>query len=149
MAGGGGSHISRSLLILQESEEKKKDPCEPRHRDQNIVQQQKEAIVPHEQTHHQYRYSYLTVTCNNSSACSAAAPVIDALEGLFAGQQYVGQREADIHGALTLSYALLLELLHLLWVSWNHHLRKEGEQIGIWSLTISTGCGNGCFSFVS
>lgn len=82
----------------------------------------------------------LIVNSNNISSCSAATPVIDALEGLFAGQQYIGQWEADIHGALTLSHALLLELFHLLRVSWDHHLRHQEEHRGIWSPTIPTGC---------
>lgn len=86
------------------------------------------------------KVQYLIGTCNNIRSCSAATPVIDALEGLFAGQQDVGQREADVHGALTLSDALLLELLHLLGVSWNHHLRDEEKQRGVWSPTMSPGC---------
>lgn len=53
------------------------------------------------------------------------------MEGLFAGQQYVGQWKADIHSTLTLSHTLLLELLHLLWVSWDHHLRHDEEHLVI------------------
>lgn len=136
MAGGGGSHISRSLLILQESNESQ-HPCEPRHREQNNVNTIN-------------KVHSLIVTCNNISSCSAATPVIDALEGLFTGQQYVGQWEADIHCALTLSYALFLELPHLLWVSWNHHLRNEEEQRGSWFFDdLDWLLKQGCVLFVS
>lgn len=65
---------------------------------------------------------YIRYTCS-----SVAIPVIYALEGLFAGQEYVGQRQGDVHSALTLSHTLLLKLFHLLWVSWNHHLRHKGR----------------------
>lgn len=59
----------------------------------------------------------------HSRHTSVDIPVIDALEGLFAGQEDIGQRQADVHGTLALSHALRLKLFHLLWVSWNHHLR--------------------------
>lgn len=55
-------------------------------------------------------------------------PVIDALEGLFAGQQDVGQWQADVHSTLTLSDTLLLKLTHLYWVCWNHHLKQSGRR---------------------
>lgn len=62
------------------------------------------------------------------TSSSVAVPVIDALESLFAGQEYVGHWQGDVHSALTLSHALLLELFHLLRVSWNHHLRHKGRK---------------------
>lgn len=60
-----------------------------------------------------------------TSACSAGVPVVDALKGLFAGQEDVSQWQADIDSTLTLGNTLRLKLTHLLWVSWNHHLRGE------------------------
>lgn len=51
-------------------------------------------------------------------------PIIDALEGLFAGEQDISLWQADVHSTLTLSHTLCLKLFHLLWVSWNHHLRQ-------------------------
>lgn len=33
-------------------------------------------------------------------------PIIDALEGLFAGEQDIGLRQADVHSTLTLSHTL-------------------------------------------
>lgn len=61
-------------------------------------------------------------------------PVVEALEGLFAGKEDVGQRQVDVHRALALSDALRLELAHLLWVGWNHHLpRERRDEFGVGS----------------
>lgn len=63
---------------------------------------------------------------------SVDVPVIDALEGLFAGQEDIGERQVDVHSTLTLSHTLCLKLFHLFWVGWNHHLRQGGKE-GDWS----------------
>ena len=54
---------------------------------------------------------------------SGNVPVVDALEGLFAGEEDIGQWQADVHSTLTLSYTLRLKLFHLLRIGWYHHLR--------------------------
>ena len=60
---------------------------------------------------------------------SGAPPVIDALEGLLAGQEDVGERQADVHGTPAVGHTVGLELKHLLWVSGDHHLQPgQGER---------------------
>lgn len=67
----------------------------------------------------------------HQTCASVDIPVVDALEGLFAGQQDVGQRQADVHSTLTLSNTLRLKLTHFLWVGWNHHLKQGGRRTAI------------------
>jgi len=59
-----------------------------------------------------------------------ALPVVDALEGLLAGQQDVGEGQADVHGTLAVGHAVGLELEHLLWVSRDHHLHPPARGRG-------------------
>jgi len=59
------------------------------------------------------------------TCASVNVPVVEALEGLFAGKEDVGQRQVDVHRTLTLSNTLRLKLTHLLWVGWNYHLQQE------------------------
>ena len=60
-----------------------------------------------------------------------APPVVDALEGLLAGQEDVGEWQANIHGTLAVGHTVGLELTHLLRVGGDHHLNprpKRGEK---------------------
>lgn len=57
-------------------------------------------------------------------------PVVDALEGLLAGEEDVSQWQADVHSTLALSNTLVLKLTHLLWVGWNHHLKQAERRRG-------------------
>ena len=56
-----------------------------------------------------------------------APPVVEALESLLAGQEDVGEWQADVHGTAAVSHTVGLELKHLLWVSGDHHLGEGGE----------------------
>ena len=62
---------------------------------------------------------------SHHTCATVDVPVVEALEGLFAGQEDVGQRQVDVHRTLTLSDTLRLKLTHLLGVGWNHHLEQE------------------------
>lgn len=67
----------------------------------------------------------------HQTCASVDVPVVDALEGLFAGQQDVSQWQADVHSTLTLSDTLRLKLTHFLRVGWNHHLKEGGRRTAI------------------